>query len=128
MRVAEEAGGAGLGMRAFCALAEELGAGLVPEPLIPCAMSARLLRGAALEALLAGEQVIIPAWQERANTLRGCQTSVGNGRRAFIPMASGADRFLVIGAEGMMLVARMRPASICRSSARRMAAISARSA
>src|ERR1700733_4166437 len=44
LRVPEDAGGAGLGMGEYCALAEELGAGLVPEPLVPCAMAARLLR------------------------------------------------------------------------------------
>ena len=58
-------------MRAFAALAEELGAGLVPEPLIPAAMAARMLGGARLAALLAGESIVIPAWQERANSLRG---------------------------------------------------------
>src|SRR3954454_13141369 len=43
LRVPEAQGGAGLGLGEMCALAEELGAGLVPEPLIPCAMSAGLL-------------------------------------------------------------------------------------
>ncbi len=36
LRVPEAAGGAGLGLGEMCALAEELGAGLAPEPLIPC--------------------------------------------------------------------------------------------
>jgi alkylation response protein AidB-like acyl-CoA dehydrogenase len=103
LRVTEEAGGAGLGMHAFCALVEELGRGLVPEPLIPVAMSARLLQGDALAPLLAGERIVIPAWQERANTLDP-GGAVANGSRVFIPMASGADAFLVIGADGMMLV------------------------
>ena len=43
MRIAEDAGGSGLGSKEFCGLAEELGAGLVPEPLIPAAMAAQLL-------------------------------------------------------------------------------------
>src|SRR5919202_2287057 len=43
LRVPEERGGAGLGLSEACALAEALGAGLVPEPLIPCALSAGLL-------------------------------------------------------------------------------------
>ncbi len=43
LRVAEAAGGSGLGMREYCALAEECGAGLVPEPLIACSMAARVL-------------------------------------------------------------------------------------
>ena len=43
LRVTEDAGGSGLGVRELCSLAEELGAGLVPEPLIPAAMAAVLL-------------------------------------------------------------------------------------
>ena len=33
LRIPEDDGGSGLGAREFCGLAEELGAGLVPEPL-----------------------------------------------------------------------------------------------
>jgi len=40
LRVAEERGGVGLGLSAYCALAEELGAALVPEPLIGTALVA----------------------------------------------------------------------------------------
>ena len=46
LRVPESQGGSGLGMQEFCALVEGLGVGLVPEPLIPCAMAARLLADA----------------------------------------------------------------------------------
>jgi alkylation response protein AidB-like acyl-CoA dehydrogenase len=46
LRVPEAAGGSGLGMAEFAALAEEFGAALAPEPLIACDMAARLLRGA----------------------------------------------------------------------------------
>ena len=69
LRVPEAAGGAGLGMGEFCALAEEMGAGLVPEPLITGAMAARLLGDAVPPALLDGTKIIIPAWQERADTV-----------------------------------------------------------
>lgn len=109
LRVPEADGGSGLGMSEFCALAEELGAALAPEPLIPCALSARLLSGAPLVALLAGEQVVLPAWQERAGavepgreaTLRDGRVS---GRKLFVPMAAGADAFLVTVADGLALV------------------------
>src|SRR4249920_3416177 len=43
LRIAEERGGVGLGLSAYCALAQELGAGLVPEPLIGATLSACLL-------------------------------------------------------------------------------------
>lgn len=109
LRVAEAAGGAGLSMREYVTLAEVLGEGLVPEPVIPAAISAHVLRGAALESLLCGERVVIPAWQEAANTLAvGTATTTGarvNGQKCFVPMAAGADAFLVAGQGGLALVA-----------------------
>jgi alkylation response protein AidB-like acyl-CoA dehydrogenase len=109
LRVPEAAGGSGLGMREFCALLEELGVGLVPEPLIPCAMAARLLADAPLTQLLSGEKIIVPAWQERANSLDFTgETHMANGRvsgrKQFVPMADGADAFLVTTRDGIALV------------------------
>jgi alkylation response protein AidB-like acyl-CoA dehydrogenase len=111
LRVAEADGGSGLGMREYCALAEECGTGLVPEPLIPCAVAARVLRGADLVQLLTGDTIVIPAWQERPNTLAlGGDTVLRDGRlsgrKAFVPMAAGADSFLVTAGGGLALVAR----------------------
>ena len=114
LRLPEEAGGSGLGMAAFCALAEELGAGLVPEPLIPVAMAARLLPTGHLGGVLAGERVVIPAWQERTNSLdpAGATTLRDGrltGRKVFVPMAAASDAFLVTVAGGLALVARDAP-------------------
>jgi alkylation response protein AidB-like acyl-CoA dehydrogenase len=111
LRLPEDAGGSGLGMAAFCALTEELGAALVPEPLIPVAMAARLLPAGHLGALLAGERIVIPAWQERANSLDAVRTTQLHdgrltGRKVFVPMAAGADAFLVTVPGGLALVAR----------------------
>jgi alkylation response protein AidB-like acyl-CoA dehydrogenase len=110
LRVPEAAGGSGLGMREYCALAEECGAGLLPEPLIPCSLAARVLTGAELERLIAGDTIIIPAWQERANslaftsdtTLRGDRLF---GRKVFVPMAADTDAFLVSTNRGLALIA-----------------------
>ena len=44
--VAEDDGGAGLGLGEYCALAEELGAALAPEPLISASIAARVLTAA----------------------------------------------------------------------------------
>ncbi|MEJ1974919.1 MAG: acyl-CoA dehydrogenase family protein [Acetobacteraceae bacterium] len=109
LRVPEDAGGAGLGMAEYCALAEELGAGLTPEPLMACAMAARLLRGASLAALLSGQAVIIPAWQERADTVEPGPDTVFrdgrvSGRKVFLPVAAGIDAFLVTTQAGLALV------------------------
>ena len=113
LRVPEAAGGVGLSMREYAALAEMLGEGLVPEPVIPVAMAAHVLRGTALEALLAGERIVIPAWQETANTLGvGTATTVGarvNGQKRFVPLACGADAFLVAGSGGFALVEAAAP-------------------
>jgi alkylation response protein AidB-like acyl-CoA dehydrogenase len=112
--VPEADGGSGLGMREYCALVEQLGAALVPEPLIPCAMAASLLRGDALAGLLAGRHVVIPAWQERPNTLdiageTGVAGGRANGNKKFVPMAAGADAFLVSGHDGLAVVERSAP-------------------
>ncbi len=114
----DSAGGSGFGTRAFAALAEELGAGLVPEPLIPVAMAARILSGAPLAALLSGASVIIPAWQIRPNSLATDLATDEDtilegdrltGRKLFIPMAGGADLFLVSARGGLALLARDAP-------------------
>ena len=110
LRLPEDAGGSALGMAEYCAIAEEMGAALAPEPLIPVAMAARALAGTPhVGAILAGERVVIPAWQERPNTLDtvGDTTLAGgraNGRKVFVPMAAGADAFLVSGKDGLALV------------------------
>jgi alkylation response protein AidB-like acyl-CoA dehydrogenase len=102
MTVPEEQGGAGLGMGEFCALAEELGAGLVPEPLIPASLSAALLAAcpdhAALPQLLAGEVLVLTAWQEKPGAFDAPGTK--DAPRLFLPMATGADLFLLPVREG----------------------------
>ncbi len=108
--VAEDDGGAGLGLAEYCALAEELGAALTPEPLISASLAARVLRGEPLGALLSGTRLVLPAWQERANRFDiGDGTRVANGqvsgRKLFIPAAGGADDFLVATVDGLVLVA-----------------------
>ncbi|MBD0273609.1 MAG: acyl-CoA dehydrogenase family protein [Acetobacteraceae bacterium] len=113
LRVPEDRGGAGLGLGEACALAEALGAGLVPEPLIPCSLSAGVLAalgGAGpLDAALAGEQVVLAAWQETADTLDA--SGAADAPRRFVPMAAGADVFLVPVREGGKLALYAQPAS-----------------
>ena len=112
--VSEDDGGSGLGVREFCALTEELGASLVPEPLIAAAMAARLLPSDHLADVLSGERIILPAWQEQPHgiSLTGVTTLSGgklSGRKMFIPMAAGADAFLVTVPGGLALVERGAP-------------------
>lgn len=113
--VPESHGGSGLGMQEFCALAEELGASLTPEPLISAAMAARLLPVDHLSSVLSGERIILPAWQEAPHSIDTARggSLVGNGRvtgqKLFVHMAAGADAFLVTTAHGLALVERNAP-------------------
>jgi len=102
LRLPEEAGGAGLGMAESCALLEELGRALLPEPLVAGALSARLLAaagdGTLLPALLAGETLVVTAWQEAPDAL-DAPGSPAAPRRA-IPMAAAAGTVLLPVREG----------------------------
>ena len=112
--VPEASGGSGLGVQEFCALAEELGASLVPEPLIPAAAAAVLLPRDELDDVLAGTRVVLPAWQEKPHSIDLASAGqAANGKlsakKVFIPMAAGADAFLVTVPGGLALVERDAP-------------------
>jgi alkylation response protein AidB-like acyl-CoA dehydrogenase len=105
----EEKGGAGLGMAEYCALAEEFGAGLVPEPLIPAVLAASFLPEAWRADHLAGKRLVLPAWQEKPGTLLAPFTTTFadgavSGRKVFVSMANAADAFLVATDAGLALV------------------------
>lgn len=106
LAVPEAAGGSGLGLAEMCALHEELGRALAPEPLIGGALSAALLAeagdGRFLPGLLAGESVILTAWQDRANTLAPCLAL--DATRRFIPMGAGASHFLLPMGDAISIV------------------------
>ncbi|OYW10746.1 MAG: hypothetical protein B7Z53_00210 [Rhodospirillales bacterium 12-71-4] len=86
LRLPEEAGGAGLGLAEYVALAEEMGRGLVPEPLVQGVLSATLLAACgaetALAPLLAGETLPLTAWQEAPDTLAAPGTPGGRRYKA----------------------------------------------
>lgn len=114
LRLPEAQGGAELGMDAFCALAEALGRGLVPEPLIQAALSARLLEAHAPAELLSGQTLIVPAWQERPGAIAddgGTILRDGKifGRKLFVSMAAAADAFVVSFVDGLALLPAQAP-------------------
>jgi alkylation response protein AidB-like acyl-CoA dehydrogenase len=115
LRVPETVGGSSLPVAAAVALAEALGGGLVPEPLTEVAMAAAMLPAAALQPVLSGALIVIPAWQERAGGLdaaAGAMTLCDgrlHGVKRFIPMAAGAHAFLVTVPDGAALVAADAP-------------------
>jgi alkylation response protein AidB-like acyl-CoA dehydrogenase len=112
--VSDDHGGSGLGVQEFCALTEELGASLVPEPLIPAAFAAMLLPSDHLGQVLSGERIVLPAWQEKPHGIVAVGDSALSdgrlhGRKMFVSMAVGADAFLVTVPGGLALVDRDAP-------------------
>jgi alkylation response protein AidB-like acyl-CoA dehydrogenase len=109
LRVAEQAGGSGLGVAELCALAEEMGHGLAPEPLVAVAAIAAPL--VPEPDVLSGARVLLPAWAERPHSLHPLGGTVAaergglrvTGRKVAVPMAAGADGFLVTAREGEAL-------------------------
>src|SRR5262249_27694993 len=62
-----------------------------------------------LAPVLSGERIVLAAWQEKANSIDLVGDTVLrdgrlNGRKVFIPMAAGADAFLVTVPGGLALV------------------------
>ena len=117
LRLPDAAGGSDLGVAELVAIAEALGAALVPEPILATAAIAPLLTGVAHAATLAevlkGQLIVAPAWAERANALDAVPTTsfAGgrvNGVKRFVS-AGGAQAFLVQAREGLALVRRDDP-------------------
>jgi alkylation response protein AidB-like acyl-CoA dehydrogenase len=110
LRVPEAAGGSGLGAAELCALCEELGAALVPEPVIAAITAAQLLGGRELDEHIVGRRLYVPAWQERAGSLEfaGGEAKLRGGRlsghKVFVPMAAGAEAFIVTTPDGVGIV------------------------
>lgn len=115
IRLPEERGGAGLGLAELIALAEELGAALAPEPYVSGLMAVEMLDGASLEAALAGDRVILAAWQEQPRRLDDGEVATAftdgrlSGRKLHVPMAAGADAFVVTTRQGPAVVAADDP-------------------
>jgi len=109
LRLPEDMGGVDLGLLPYCALVSEIGRGLLPEPLVPAALAAALLEGDTLTAHLSGDKLVLPAWQDsRDATGPEKPLTVENGKvsatKFYVPVAGGADAFLVIGTYGAALV------------------------
>ena len=120
----EAYGGMDLGLAEACVVQEELGRGLVPEPVAAATLAMRAVlhgdkdraKAALLADLISGKTIAALAWQEE----NGCydpakmemvaeQTAQGfrlNGVKRFVPAAEGADVFLVTaqGPSGPMLI------------------------
>lgn len=114
LRLEESCGGLGLGVAELCAIAEELGAALVPEPVLAVAAVVPLLDGPRRAAVLAGSLIVVPAWCDAPSSAAAMsrpQISDGkvSGRKIVVPAAAVADAFVVTVAEGAVLVERGAP-------------------
>jgi alkylation response protein AidB-like acyl-CoA dehydrogenase len=113
----ESAGGLGLGLTELCLVSEELGKGLVTEPVAAAAAVARAL-GASSDAdsVVSGDRIILPALMEGPRSIGDeaptvtCSTDGDaitlDGVKTGIPCPDDADGFLVsaAGADGPVLV------------------------
>lgn len=106
LAVPESQGGLGMGPVEAMVVMEELGRGLVLEPLSQALICGRLLTQAApdspwLARLAAGDAVLSLAWQERGGRYRAahCQTVAEGGRlngtKSLVPVGDTADAFIV---------------------------------
>lgn len=109
LRIPEAQGGVGLPLAAYCALAEELGSALVPEPLIAAVLASAFLTGTALERQLSGGALYLPVWQ----TTRDCAepgaeiASAGgllSGEFNWVTGSRVADGFVIVGRNGAWLI------------------------
>jgi alkylation response protein AidB-like acyl-CoA dehydrogenase len=109
LRVPESRGGTGFGTLELCALAEQLGSGLVPAPVVPAIAAAPYAPDDWLERIFGGQSVVLPAWQEERGVvgdapytrLRDARLT---GEKRYVPMAAGADAFLVTTSDGLVIV------------------------
>lgn len=109
LRAPEQSGGTGFDMASHCALAEELGRVIAPEPLIESALSATLLASCAagrrrLPDVTSGRRIVLTAWQEGPDGLDAPGTPSAD--RHFVAHGFGAHAFLVPvrTADGLSLI------------------------
>lgn len=112
--VPESLGGSQLGLTHAAALAERLGASLVPEPYIACGIVPALIgtlipdtpaRNAILDRLRAGGALVTLAWQEHAGQIDALSTHTNLddegrvwGAKIFVPHGDLAELVIVVAA------------------------------
>jgi alkylation response protein AidB-like acyl-CoA dehydrogenase len=111
LRVPEERGGTGFDVAAMCAVAQQIGASLSPEPFIAVAAAAQVLKGDWLDQVMSGDKLVVPAWMERAHDLdftgrTQFRNGKVNGTKRLVAAALAADGFVVTTPEGLAFVRR----------------------
>lgn len=112
MRVPEEAGGLGLGMRETCELMQVLGSGLVPEPIGSTIMAGALLGEAFPADAASGAAVMVTAWQDHASSLDFSGMAEDgrlSGHKLAVQGGGDADLFAVLTGSGVAVLSRDAP-------------------
>ena len=104
VRLPVEQGGLGMGLSELCAIARAMGEELSPEPLPMAALAAPALPGSALAALLACDDVFLPAFAVFGEAAPVIENRTLSGKVEAVPMAGHAAGFLVQTASGAALV------------------------
>ena len=111
LRLDEDRGGLGLGVTELCAIDEELGGALVPEPVLAVAAMVPLLADDIRTAVLEGSLIVVPAWRDTVGSAWGSsplRMSGGtiSGQKILVPSVTAADAFVVTTTDGAVLVER----------------------
>jgi len=112
MRVDEEHGGLGLGVEALCALMQTLGRGLRNEPIGSSIVACALLQGHVPDDVMAGQAIMVTAWQDKVNSLswQGGTSDDGlHAQKVHVPGADVAAYVAVVTGAGVALVPRGAP-------------------
>ncbi len=107
----EDQDGLGLGVRELAAIGEELGAALVPEPVMAVAAMVPLLGETDRRTVLDGTSIVVPAWREAiaqvdAKPRTAAASGKVSGKKILVASGAAANAFVVSTAEGAVLVAR----------------------
>jgi Acyl-CoA dehydrogenases len=105
LRLSEDDGGIGLGVAEYTALVEELGRGLVPEPMIEVALVAGLVPEDIRNEILTEGKLILPVGLGFDNSDKlSFASGKLDGKVLHVPCADKADGFLVYCNDQLLLV------------------------
>jgi alkylation response protein AidB-like acyl-CoA dehydrogenase len=102
IRLNPDRGGLGLGLSEMCALAEQMGRVLTPEPVLLVALIANFLPDAILQPVLSGERVVLPAFAAFEGTALLCDGAGISGQAE--PIQGEASAYIVQTSCGAVLV------------------------
>lgn len=104
VRLPVERDGLGMGLSELCAIARAMGSELSPEPVVMAALVAPALPDTALSALLACDEVFLPAFCSYDQSLPVVENGTLNCRVEALHMAGHASGFLVQTESGAAFV------------------------